>query len=360
MKNKFLVGALVAILLMGGFVIQTMNSAGVFKTIEPHFGGQCRVVEGVVGAEDITVDPDTGIAYVSAMDRRKLAVEGTHDGGIYLYLPGTFEVPAKMLSTYQGDFHPHGISLWKAPENSGLNDRLFVVNHPPILAEDGSVSGQSSQIDIFEINGLILNHIASVAPRDPISLNDVAAFGPETFFASIDQGSTTDLGRTLEVYGRLARSGILLGHKGETEKILGDLVYANGVQISRDKSTLYVAETTGKRLSAYSINPRTGRLSLSGELEIDSGLDNIEIGDDGTLWLVSHPKTFDFLAHAGDAAKRSASQVFSVSNDEGNLSATEIYLSDGNPMSGASVAAPVGNRFIMGSVFEPFILDCAL
>ena len=360
MKNKLLIGLFVVLLVGGGFVLQSMVSAGVFKTLEPHFDGQCRLVEGVTGAEDITIDPDTGIAYISAMDRRKLGAEGVHDGGIFLYLPGTFEAPARMLSTYEGDFHPHGISLWKAPENSMQNDRLFVVSHPPILADDGTITGQKSQVDIFEISGLILNHVASVAPRDAISLNDVAAIGPETFFASIDQGSTTSLGRTLEVYGRLARSGILLGHKGETEKILGDLVYANGVQVSEDNSTLYVAETTGKRLSAYAINPRTGRLTLKSELEIDSGLDNIEIAEDGSLWVVSHPKTFDFLAHAGDAAERSASQIFSVSDNGDALTATEIYLSDGNPMSGASVAAPVGNRFVMGSVFEPFILDCAL
>lgn len=360
MKKKLFVGVIVVFLLIGGFVAQAMVSAGAFKTIEPHFGGQCTVVEGVTGAEDITVDPVTGIAYISAMDRRKLAASGEHDGGIYLYFPGTFEAPAMMLTTYEGDFHPHGISLWKAPENSGQNDRLFVVNHPPIMDDDGAVTGQSSQVDIFEISGLILSHVASVTPRDPISLNDVAAFGPETFFASIDQGSTTSLGRTLEVYGRLARSGILLGHKGETEKILGDMVYANGVQLSKDKSILYVAETTGKRLSSYAVNPNTGRLTLKGEREIDSGLDNIEIDADGTLWVVSHPKTFDFLAHAGDPANRSASQIFSVSDDGESLAETEIYLSDGNPMSGASVAAPVGNRFIMGSVFEPFILDCTL
>lgn len=360
MKKKLLIGALVVFILIGGFVLQAMVSAGAFKTLEPHFEGECKVVEGLAGAEDITIDPTSGIAYVSAMDRRKLRADGSHEGGIYLYFPGSFEAPAKMVSTYDGDFHPHGISLWKAPENSGVNDRLFVVSHPPLRDENGAITGQSSQVDIFEINGLILSHVASVAPDEPISLNDVAAIGPETFFASIDQGSTTSLGRSLEVYGRLARSGILLGHKGVTEKILGDMVYANGVQISKDNSTLYVAETTGKRLSSYTINPQTGRLTLKSELAIDSGLDNIEIAEDGTLWLVSHPKTFDFLAHSGDAEKRSASQVFQVTDTGNILSATEIYLSDGNPMSGASVAAPIGNRFLMGSVFEPFILDCSL
>lgn len=360
MKNKLLIGTAVIVFLIGAFVMQTMVSAGVFKTIQPHFAGQCTRVEGLAGAEDITVDPETGMAYVSAMDRRALAADGTHDGGIYLYLAGTFESPAKMISTYEGDFHPHGISLWKAPENSGINDRLFIVNHPPIRDASGAVIGQSSQVDIFEVVGLMLGHVTSVKLEEPISLNDVAAVGPETFYASIDQGSTTDLGRTLERYGRLARSGVLIGHQGQTRKIVDGLVYANGVQVSNDKSTLYVAETTGKRLTSYSINPRTGGLTRNTSLPIDSGLDNIEMDDDGTLWLVSHPKTFDFLAHAGDASKKSPSQIFQISDENGAFSTTEIYLNDGHEISGASVAAPVGDRFIMGSVFEPFILDCAL
>ena len=357
--RKILIGAGVLLAILAVFIVQTLASGGAFKTIEPHFAGTCQIVEGVAGAEDITIDPATGFAYVSAMDRRKLRSEGVHDGGIYLYLPGSFEAPAKMISTYQGDFHPHGISLWKAPENSGVNDRLFVVSHPPIIGADGAIEGQTSQVDIFEINGISLNHIRSVKPEDPISLNDVAASGPNTFYASIDQGSTTPFGRTLEVYGRLARSGVLYGNGDQSNKILSDLVYANGIQTSRDGSTLYVAETTGKRLTSYDINRQTGALTLKAELPIDSGLDNIETDENGNLWLVSHPKTFDFLGHAGDATKRSPSQVFLVSDANGQMSSEEIYLNDGDPISGASVAAPAGNRFIVGSVFEPFILDCA-
>ncbi len=358
MVKKILLGMGVLVALLAVFIVQSLSSGGAFKTLEPHFAGSCQIVEGVIGAEDVTIDPSTGFAYISAMDRRKLGADGTHDGGIYLYLPGSFEAPAKMISTYQGDFHPHGISLWKAPENSAMNDRLFVVSHPPVLDAEGNRAGQSSQVDVFEINGIILNHIRSVVPEDPISLNDVAATGPNTFYASIDRGSVTPLGQSLELYARLARSGILYGNGSQSRKILDGLVYANGVQTSRDGSTLYVAETTGKRVTSYAINQQTGALTLKSELDIDSGLDNIEVDESGNLWLASHPKTFDFLGHASDAANRSASQVFLISDDNGTLTSEEIYLNDGNPISGSSVAAPIGNRFIVGSVLEPHILDC--
>lgn len=358
MKKKTLfIGGGIVLAGIAGIVVQALYSGGAFRTIEPHFAGQCTRVDGVTGAEDITIDPETGIAYISAMDRRTLAATGDHIGGIYTYKPGSFETPVKMTSDYEGDFHPHGIDLWKSGTAA---DRLFVVNHPPVREPDGTVTSQTSQVDVFDIIGDGLRHVRSVLPDDPISLNDVAAAGPDRFYASIDQGSTTAFGRTLEVYGRLARSGVLFGDGETTRKALRGLVYANGVQMNAEGTRLHVAETTGKRLSSYLVESRTGGLALDLETDINSGLDNIEIDGNGTLWVASHPKTFDFLAHAADAAKRSPSQVFTVKIKDGQMIAKEIYLNDGNPISGASVAAPAKERFLIGSVFEPFILDCSL
>ena len=352
--KKLLIGSGITLVLMGGLLLETLQSAGVFRTIEPHFSGTCTRVNGVIGAEDITIDSATGLAYISAMDRRALNATGKYDGGIYKYTPGSFQDPVKMEIDISENFHPHGIGLWK---NENGNDRLFVVTHPP---QELDPSIATSQVDVFEIDDDRLLHIRTIKPGTPVGLNDVTAAGSNSFYASIDQGSVTPLGQTLETYGRLARAGVMFGKDDQMTQVLGDLIYANGVQVSADKSTLYVAETTGKHLSAYSINAATGALSLQIDQPINSGLDNIEIDEAGNLWVVGHPKTFDFLAHAGDAAKRSPSQIFKVNVSEKTMKATEIYLNDGNPISGASVAAPIGGRFLVGSVFEPFILDCSL
>ena len=58
--------------ILAGGALYTLWLAGQFKVLEPHFEGSCRFVRGVVGPEDITIHPGTGVAYISSVDRRAL------------------------------------------------------------------------------------------------------------------------------------------------------------------------------------------------------------------------------------------------------------------------------------------------
>lgn len=347
--KKGLIGALVLVLVAGAFVLDTVISAGGFRTIEPHFAGRCERVSGVVGVEDITIDPASGLAYLSAHDRRGWREDGTKAGAIYVYRPGSFARPLRMAHDFAGDFHPHGISLWR---NAAGSDRLFVVNHPKTPKDN------LSQVEIFEIEDGRLRHVKSVLPDAAYSLNDVAAVGADSFFATIDKGSLTPLGRTLETFGRLPRGGIAYGFSGQMQKVQGGLVYPNGIQV--DGSMVYVAETSGQRLVGFERSGPNGALTEVFDMPIDSGLDNIEFGDNGTLWIGAHPRMIDFPPHGQDAANRSPSQVLVLAPADTGFALEELYLNDGDPLSGASVAAPYKDRFLIGSVFEPLILDCGM
>ena len=349
LKKIIVVVALIA-LSVGVFVADLLLDSGSFKTIEPHFEGSCRTVGGVAGAEDITIDPLNGIAYVSAHDRRNWS----GGGDIFIYQPGSYSNPVVMTHDLQETFYPHGISLWKNPEGA---DRLFVVHHPPASA--GSEQRSDSQVVIFDIDGTHLKHVRSLKTDLPFSLNDVAAASLDSFYATIDKGSLTRFGRSLEAYGRLAMGGVAYGSKDDIKRVSDDLIYPNGIQVSPDGTKVYVSESTGKRLLTYTRNPQTGALSLTDEMSIDSGLDNLEWDAEGNLWIGAHPQMLKFVQHAGDPLNRSASQILRVNMNQGK-SVDEIYLNDGDPISGSSVGAPFGEHILIGSVYEPFILDCKM
>ncbi|QPB83491.1 hypothetical protein CWC22_011030 [Pseudoalteromonas rubra] len=348
MLKKCLIGIAVLILPPAVFVMDTIIDSGAYKTIEPHFAGSCSTVEGVVGAEDITIDPTSGLAFISAHDRRNWS----GGGGIYTYQTGSYSKPTLMSHDLSDTFYPHGVSLWKNPHGA---DRLFVVNHPP--SAPGSEQRSDSEVIIFDIIDGALKRAKTFKTDLPYSLNDVAAINSESFYATIDKGSLTRFGRLLESFGRLARGGIAYGNNGSITKLTGDLTYPNGIQVSLDSSKVYVSESTGERLLTYARDNQTGKLQLIDEMTIDSGLDNLEWDSEGNLWVAGHPQMLKYLEHSKNHANLSASQVLRVNVNDG-MSVDEIYLNNGEAISGSSVGAPYQDHVLIGSVFEPFILDC--
>lgn len=66
---------------------------------------------------------------------------------------------------------------------------------------------------------------------------------------------------------------------------------------------------------------------------------------------------FVFLGHSKDANKRSPSEVLKISFPNGQKEVvTQVYLNDGNPLSGSSVAAPYKGKIYVGGVFDDGVL----
>lgn len=355
MGRKILIGSGLGVLLAAAYLLDTIVDAGVFRDINPHYNGTCTRVLGAVGVEDITVDHDSGLAYLSSHDRRTWAETGKKEGDIYVYRPGSLAAPLAMSHDLMHPFNPHGISLWKSQDGP---DRLFVVNHPD--QADGPIEpgNTSSQVEVFEIIAGALRHLRTVKTDAPYSLNDVAAVGKDEFFATIDKGSFSAFGRTMETFLRLPRGGIAFADKLGMRKVMGGLTYPNGIQVVGD--LVWVAESTGRHLIAFERKNSAGAITEIERHDLASSLDNIELAADGTLWIGAHPQALKFPGHAADAAVRSPSQVLKVAPGGDGANVLEIYLNDGDPLSGSSVAAPYKRRLLVGSVFEPFILDCSL
>jgi arylesterase/paraoxonase len=139
------------------------------------------------------------------------------------------------------------------------------------------------------------------------------------------------------------------------------IAYANGINLSPDGRTVYVASPTGLAVHVYARDPNSGSLSFVESIDAGSGVDNIEVDEDGNLWIGSHPKLLRFRAHATDPNELSPSQVLRISRGpEGSYVVSEVYLDLGDELSASSVAAVRGDRLLIGGIFDPHFLDCRL
>ena len=342
---------LAVVVLLAVFVGYTVWLAGEFKSLEPHFAGQCKQIDGVVGTEDITIHPETGVAYISSDDRRATMAGTPTQGGIWAYdLKNPDAQPVDLTPDLGFPFHPHGIGLLA----DGAGGELMAVNH-----RGGGVFGAvEDTIEVFAVEGASLRHIRTVKSDLLISVNDVVPSGGGRFYASIDHGNPSGFMRTLEDYARLPLAHVVYYDTVRFRKFADGIRYANGINLSRDRSRLYVAGSTDRAIHVYDRTDVNGFLIAKGKIDVGTGVDNIELDASGNLWIGAHPKLLTFVEHSKDAAKLSPSQVLRVDPTTGEVE--EIFLSDGTDLSGSSVAAKFGRRLLIGAVMDSKFLDCLL
>ena len=339
---------ILALLLIGGLVLNTLVAAGVFRVIAPHFAGRCAQVP-LPGAEDITFDKRIGYAYISSLDRRAAWAGQEIRGDIYGYDPRNAAAPVNLTKDFAGPFQPHGISLLAGRDGAVT---LMVVNH----------GGGRHAIEIFDAgrDGL-LRHRRTVTDPLIVSPNDVAAIDRDSFYVSNDHGYPTGIMRTLEDYLRLPAGNVVHWNGAQARVVIEGTNYANGVALSRDGAKLYLAQTTARSVSVFARDAKSGDVRLERLIAADTGVDNIEIDEQDNLWIGAHPKLLAFASHAGDAAKLSPSQVIRLTpQPDGQYKIDEIYLDDGAQLSGSATAAVWRKKMLIGPVFAPYFLNCDL
>ena len=339
----------VVLLLVGGFILRTMHSAGQFKTLEPHFAGSCTVVPGIPGAEDITIHPRTGVAYITAADRRSVLAGGNGRGGIYAYdLKADSPQLRNLTPSADEDFHPHGLSLYLGDDG---RDVLYVINH----------AGGRHTIEVFDLAGDGLSHRGSLSDPLLVSPNDLVAVCRDRLYVTNDHANPPGFARQLEDYLQRSISTVVYYDGERFVEVASGLRYPNGINVSGDGETLYVASTTGGSVFVFQIQPESAALEQRGEIEIGSGVDNIEVDREGDLWIGAHPKLLSFVQHTGDASRIAPSQVIRVAAPGSDAPLVEeVLLSLGEDLSGSSVAAVQGDRLLVGSVMDDGILDCRI
>lgn len=339
---KILLGILLIIVI---FVGRMLINAGFFTKIEPHFDGTVTEIEGFKGAEDITIDKETGLALISSNDFN----DNTLNGAIFLLnLNENAPKPINLTEKLPfDDFHPHGISLFKP--NNGAK-KLFVVNHRKA----------GNFIEIFQFTDSTLVHLESIADSLIISPNDVVAVGERQFYVTNDHDEPLSSWRAKKDLLQIPMGNVCY-FDGKKAKIMADgFLYANGINVSLDGKKLFAAATSGQKIRVFDRDISTGILTESDEIAIN-GADNIELDEVGNLWVGCHPKLLAFLAHSNDHSKLSPSEIIKIGyKSKENYTSKSIYLNDGKPVSASSVGAVFGDKLLIGTVFKDKILLCKM
>ncbi len=350
MKRKLLVIAGLALVVVAGFVLFALFRGGAFLTVAPHGPAPLRVVTGFPGGtEDLVIRPGGTDALVSSANFRDPTVKG----GIFLVdiAAGTSRDVTPALDF---EFQPHGIDLWVGPDGA---QRLFVVNHrggSGFTSVAGDVVAKHV-IEVFDVaaDGA-LTYVRSYESLLLNSPNDVAASGAQTFYATNDHRFGPGFARTLEDYLQLGLGNVVYFDGSAFREVHTGTKYANGIAVTADGTSVYLAETIGGRVTKFARDGSTGALTLVTQTGWVSGLDNLSIDTDGSVWVGAHPKLLAFVAHAADPSnKRSPSQVLRFEfGAPGEWSSQEIYVNDGTPISGTSAAIPGDGVILLGAVME--------
>ena len=342
---------LVGLLALG---VRSLTAFGVFSDVTPGFAGICKPVPTANGPEDIALDEQSGLGFVSTLDRRaKAAGHPSKDDGLYVFKLADAVPHLVKLAGTPSDFHPHGISLVRTGD--GLT--LMAINHR---------SDKTHSVEIFDVavtDGTAkLTSVGSISGGQLVSPNAIAALDRNRFYVANDHGSVSDLGRSLDDYLVLPRANILYFDGTVFRDAARGLAFPSGLALSADGKFLYVGAAYDRKVIAYTRQPLSGRLDEAGSVAVPSNVDNLRLDAKGQLWAGSHPKALGMAAWRADPSKPAPSEIFRIGLDLNGLpqSATVVYANMGEQIGGSSVGAVTGHRLLIGSPFDNHILDCTM
>ena len=345
MKKIIRRSLLILTLVLVAFIVKTLYEAGVFKSIKSRFAGTEKVIKVAAGgAEDITINQQTGIAYISA-DARCATLAGKPNpakGTIYwLDVKNPDALPIDMLPDFKPEFHPHGISYFKTKSGKEL---LFVVNH--------TKQNTTQKVERFEIRGKKLVHIETIQHKLMNLPNDLVAVNERQFYVTNDHKYLKGFGRVMEEYLRLPYGSVNFYDGKTMTKVADGITYANGINTSLNGKTVFVTSPTNNQLFVFD-RKADNTLTQVESIKTGTGADNIELDTKGNLWMGCHPKLFSFVAHSKNPKKKAPSEVIKMSyQSKGVYDITSVYMNDGNNLSASSAAAVYKDNLLIGGVFD--------
>lgn len=350
MRRWFLIGtAVIALSAAGGGAV--MSSMGAFNSITTQYDAACTSVGDMAGPEDLAIDYDAGLAFVSSLDRRAGMAGENATGAIHrLALDGSNEL-IKMnvngLNTAM-PFLPHGVDLRTIEDTQ----YLFVLNHRS--ATDPAAGHDIFVFEVREDELDLVKHYQNDGIRSP---NDLTAIDLDTVYFSNDRGKFGNFANLVEMMLAQKIADVSVYDQGQVS-LSASMAFANGVAAIDDGKTVYATAMRESVLKEFKRDPATNTLSLVREIPVGEAPDNISIAEDGSLWVASHLNLMAFDGHIKDASALSPFQVYRIDPATGD---SKLMLeNDGSLQSSVSVAAPYKGTILLGTAFQSGIKICPL
>lgn len=333
------------------------------------------------GAEDIAVDPEAGIAIISAYDR--WAVEQDMDdgrtmipqGGLYLVTIAALRADRDTLTVTDlansfkagSDFHPHGIDLHIAQDGRRI---LAVINrrYQKGNTTDNNNWQQETTLEIFRLQDLELQHQRTVRHERLCRANGIVLLSSRQILFSRDHGACDDRGALLEdIFGSAKGEVVQLNLPQQTdgpvevENIAERLGYANGLAVDRNRNQLFVAATRESAVHVYDLDAISASSTEAAVRQIDvtGGPDNLTLLKNGDLLAAVHPSLLSIGLYRRQwlGRTRAPSRILRLNPQDGSVRVL-WQDADGSTFSAASVAVSLGPYLLIGSVADDGLMVC--
>jgi sugar lactone lactonase YvrE len=272
------------------------------------------------------VSRDAGIRIINVKDKTS-TVAYPKDGAKEQLDKKTYDTcPGAPDAEQKATFQTHGVAL---REGRNSVHTLYVVHH-----------GKRESIEVFELDAKVrppsLTWVGCAVAPDPIGLNEVLPL-PDGGFIGTDFLARNDAqARTRMTAGEL-NGALWQWHSGKGwEKIPGsEASGANGLEISKDGKTLYVAAWGNQSFFKMSL----GQTPVKREdIKLGFRADNVRWAPDGQLYVTAQ----------GGQGQAQTSNIVKV--DPATLKVTEILVQPNSPEFGAgTVTIQVGKELWVGS-----------
>ncbi|MEQ9444942.1 MAG: SMP-30/gluconolactonase/LRE family protein [Rhodospirillaceae bacterium] len=343
---------LAVIVFLGAVTMTFLIRGGAFYETQAIAPGSCKNIALTDGsAEDIQTDRLSKTAYLSVLDRRAIGGGKRLTGTILsLDLNAETPVPQPALTSQPDDFHPHGLSLFT---NDSGQTSLFVLNH----AQDG----EKVELFIKQNDDTAFEHIRTYSSPLLIEPNDIVAITESSFYVANDSGASNPLERAAEMLLAIGLSPLVYFDGTTFSTPADDLKSAGGINVNQERTKLFVGETLGKSIKVYDLNADGALYGDPKTIALKGGVDNIDIDENGVLWIANHTNTLSLIKHFTDAASPAPTQIQTITFDaEDEADITTVYEEDGTTFSAGSVANKVEDRILMGSITEKRVRICQM